>query len=86
MHSASKCPAALAYYPDRRYWLEMKTVVMTGGTAGIGAVATQRVFDTPKTQLILGGKGKPEFVDRDRPIGSGASLSEMYKCKRLEYE
>jgi NAD(P)-dependent dehydrogenase (short-subunit alcohol dehydrogenase family) len=34
----------------------MKTVVMTGGTAGFGAVAAQRISDTPNTQLILGAR------------------------------
>jgi NAD(P)-dependent dehydrogenase (short-subunit alcohol dehydrogenase family) len=35
----------------------MKTVVMTGGTAGFGAVAAKRIFDTPNTRLILGARG-----------------------------
>jgi NAD(P)-dependent dehydrogenase (short-subunit alcohol dehydrogenase family) len=34
----------------------MKTVVMTGGTAGFGAVAAKRIFDAPDTQLILGAR------------------------------
>jgi NAD(P)-dependent dehydrogenase (short-subunit alcohol dehydrogenase family) len=34
----------------------MKTVVMTGGTAGFGAVAAQRISDTPNTRLILGAR------------------------------
>jgi NAD(P)-dependent dehydrogenase (short-subunit alcohol dehydrogenase family) len=34
----------------------MKTVVMTGKTAGIGAVAAKRIFNTPNTQLILGAR------------------------------
>src|ERR1700723_2137919 len=34
----------------------MKTVVMTGGTAGFGAVAAKRIFDTPNTRLILGAR------------------------------
>jgi NAD(P)-dependent dehydrogenase (short-subunit alcohol dehydrogenase family) len=34
----------------------MKTVVMTGGTAGFGAVAAKRISDTPNTQLILGAR------------------------------
>jgi NAD(P)-dependent dehydrogenase (short-subunit alcohol dehydrogenase family) len=32
----------------------MKTVVMTGGTAGFGAVAAKRISNTPNTKLILG--------------------------------
>lgn len=34
----------------------MKTVVMTGGTAGFGAVAAKRIFDTPNAKLILGSR------------------------------
>lgn len=34
----------------------MKTVVMTGGTAGFGAVAAKRIFDTPNTKLILAAR------------------------------
>ena len=34
----------------------MRTVVMTGGTAGFGAVAAKRISDTPNTKLILGAR------------------------------
>jgi NAD(P)-dependent dehydrogenase (short-subunit alcohol dehydrogenase family) len=34
----------------------VKTVVMTGGTAGFGAVAAKRIFKTPNTKLILGAR------------------------------
>jgi NAD(P)-dependent dehydrogenase (short-subunit alcohol dehydrogenase family) len=34
----------------------MKTVVMTGGTAGFGAVAAERISNTPNTKLILGAR------------------------------
>src|SRR3984885_7695315 len=34
----------------------MKTVVMTGGTAGFGAVAAQRISNRPNTKLILGAR------------------------------
>jgi NAD(P)-dependent dehydrogenase (short-subunit alcohol dehydrogenase family) len=34
----------------------VKTVVMTGGTAGFGAVAAKRISDTPDTKLILGAR------------------------------
>jgi NAD(P)-dependent dehydrogenase (short-subunit alcohol dehydrogenase family) len=34
----------------------MKTVVMTGGTAGFGVVAAKRISDTPNTSLILGAR------------------------------
>jgi NAD(P)-dependent dehydrogenase (short-subunit alcohol dehydrogenase family) len=34
----------------------METVVMTGGTAGFGAIAAKRISDTPNTKLILGAR------------------------------
>ena len=34
----------------------MKTVVMTGGTAGFGAVAAKRISNTRNTKLILGAR------------------------------
>src|ERR1700735_1966647 len=34
----------------------MKTVVMTGGTAGFGAIAAKRISNTPNTKLILGAR------------------------------
>ena len=34
----------------------MKTVVMTGGTAGFGAIAAKTIADTPNTKLILGAR------------------------------
>lgn len=34
----------------------MKTVVMTGGTAGFGAVAANIIYNTPNTNLILGAR------------------------------
>ena len=34
----------------------MRTVVMTGGTAGFGAVAAKRISATPNTKLILGAR------------------------------
>jgi NAD(P)-dependent dehydrogenase (short-subunit alcohol dehydrogenase family) len=36
----------------------MKTVVMTGGTAGLGAVAAQQIFRTQNTRLLLGARGR----------------------------
>jgi NAD(P)-dependent dehydrogenase (short-subunit alcohol dehydrogenase family) len=42
----------------------MKTVVMTGGTAGFGAVAAKRISDTPNTQLIIGARAaKSSSID-----------------------
>jgi len=32
----------------------MKTMVMTGATAGLGEVAAQHISRTPKTRLIIG--------------------------------
>jgi len=34
----------------------MKTAVMTGGTAGFGAIAAKRISNTPNTNLILGAR------------------------------
>jgi NAD(P)-dependent dehydrogenase (short-subunit alcohol dehydrogenase family) len=34
----------------------VKTVVMTGGTAGFGALAARRIFNNPDTKLILGAR------------------------------
>jgi NAD(P)-dependent dehydrogenase (short-subunit alcohol dehydrogenase family) len=34
----------------------MKTVVMTGGTAGFGAIAAKRISDTPNTKLVIGAR------------------------------
>ena len=36
--------------------MPVKTVVMTGGTAGFGAVAAKRISGTPNTKLILGAR------------------------------
>jgi NAD(P)-dependent dehydrogenase (short-subunit alcohol dehydrogenase family) len=41
----------------------MKTVVMTGGTAGFGAVAAKRISNTPNTKLILGGDKKNPSIE-----------------------
>ena len=34
----------------------MKTIVMTGGTAGFGAVAAKRISNMADTKLILGAR------------------------------
>jgi NAD(P)-dependent dehydrogenase (short-subunit alcohol dehydrogenase family) len=34
----------------------MKTIVMTGGTSGLGAVAAQQIAGTPGMRLVLGGR------------------------------
>jgi NAD(P)-dependent dehydrogenase (short-subunit alcohol dehydrogenase family) len=39
----------------------MKTVVMTGGTAGFGAVAAKKISNTPNTKLILGARDNKNF-------------------------
>jgi len=36
----------------------MRTVVMTGGTSGLGEVAAQRILTTPHTRLLLGARGQ----------------------------
>ena len=44
------------YLVPQRGLIQMKTVVMTGGTAGFGAVAAKRISDTPNMKLILGAR------------------------------
>jgi NAD(P)-dependent dehydrogenase (short-subunit alcohol dehydrogenase family) len=46
----------------------MKTVVMTGGTAGFGAVAAKRIFDTPNTRLILGARDNKNSLIETLPL------------------
>ena len=54
----------------------MKTVVMTGGTAGFGAVAARRIFDTPNTKLILGARDNKNSSIETLPLDL-ASLSNV---------
>ena len=54
----------------------MKTVVMTGGTAGFGAVAAKRIFDTPNTRLILGARDNKNSSIETLPLDL-ASLSNV---------
>jgi NAD(P)-dependent dehydrogenase (short-subunit alcohol dehydrogenase family) len=46
----------------------MRTVVMTGGTAGFGAVAAKRIFDTPNTRLILGARDNKNLSIETLPL------------------
>jgi short-subunit dehydrogenase involved in D-alanine esterification of teichoic acids len=34
----------------------MNTIVMTGGTSGLGEVAARRFIQTPNTRLLLGAR------------------------------
>jgi len=54
----------------------MKTVVMTGGTAGFGAVAAKRIFDTPNTRPILGARDNKNSLIETVPLDL-ASLSNV---------
>ena len=54
----------------------MKTIVMTGGTAGFGAVAAKRIFDTPNTRLILGARDNKNSSIETLPLDL-ASLSNV---------
>ena len=54
----------------------MKTVVMTGGTAGFGAVAAKKIFDTPNTRLILGARDNKNSSIETLPLDL-ASLSNV---------
>jgi NAD(P)-dependent dehydrogenase (short-subunit alcohol dehydrogenase family) len=46
----------------------MKTVVMTGGTAGFGAVAAKRIYNTPNTRLILGARDNKNVSIETLPL------------------
>jgi NAD(P)-dependent dehydrogenase (short-subunit alcohol dehydrogenase family) len=46
----------------------MKTVVMTGGTAGFGAVAARRISDAPDTKLILGARATNDWSIEALPL------------------
>jgi NAD(P)-dependent dehydrogenase (short-subunit alcohol dehydrogenase family) len=46
----------------------MKTVVMTGGTAGFGAVAAKRISNTPNTRLILGARDNKNVSIETLPL------------------
>jgi NAD(P)-dependent dehydrogenase (short-subunit alcohol dehydrogenase family) len=46
----------------------MKTVVMTGGTAGFGAVAAKRISSTPNTKLILGARDTRNSLIETLPL------------------
>ena len=37
----------------------MRTVVMTGATAGLGAVAARHITRSPHTRLVAGSRGNP---------------------------
>jgi NAD(P)-dependent dehydrogenase (short-subunit alcohol dehydrogenase family) len=54
----------------------MKTIVMTGGTAGFGAVAAKRIFNTQDTRLILGARGNKNSSIETVPLDL-ASLSDV---------
>jgi NAD(P)-dependent dehydrogenase (short-subunit alcohol dehydrogenase family) len=54
----------------------VKTVVMTGGTAGFGAVAAKRICDTPNTKLILGARDNKNSSIEALPLDL-ASLSNV---------
>jgi NAD(P)-dependent dehydrogenase (short-subunit alcohol dehydrogenase family) len=46
----------------------MRTVVMTGGTAGFGAIAAKRISDTPNTRLILGARNNKNASIESVPL------------------
>jgi NAD(P)-dependent dehydrogenase (short-subunit alcohol dehydrogenase family) len=59
----------------------MKTVVMTGGTAGFGAVAAQKIAYTPNTRLILGARDNKNSSIETLPLDL-ASLSNVRSFAR----
>lgn len=44
----------------------MNTIIMTGGTFGLGAAAAQRLSATSETRLIIGGRNTPVPLDLAR--------------------
>ncbi len=42
--------------PETRPFSMMNTIVMTGGTSGLGEVAARRFIETPNTRLLLGAR------------------------------
>jgi NAD(P)-dependent dehydrogenase (short-subunit alcohol dehydrogenase family) len=55
MNTFDYCCAAMS----RTEWydLPMKTVVMTGATAGLGEVAARQISKSPNTRLLIGARG-----------------------------
>lgn len=46
----------------------MRTIVITGGTAGFGAAAAKGIFNTPNTRLILGAQDNKDSSIETLPL------------------
>ena len=53
----------------------MKSIVMTGGTAGIGLAAAQRMGQTPDVRLLVGARGQAPAGVETRPLDLGRLAS-----------
>ena len=53
----------------------MKTVVMTGATAGLGAVAARHITRSPHTRLVAGSRGNPVEGAELEPLDLGQLAS-----------
>jgi NAD(P)-dependent dehydrogenase (short-subunit alcohol dehydrogenase family) len=58
----------------------MKTVVMTGGTAGLGQVAAQRINADPDVHLLLGTRSASPFETLPLDLGRLASVREFARA------
>src|ERR1700693_426428 len=64
--SQSSSGCSIATHPGHagtRPFSMMNTIVMTGGTSGLGVVAARRFIQTPNTRLLLGAR-------RGGPLGA----------------
>ena len=53
----------------------MNSVVMTGGTSGLGLVAARRIRQTPQTRLILGARAESSEFGETLPLDLGRLAS-----------
>lgn len=54
----------------------MNTIVMTGGTSGLGEVAARRFIHTPNTRLLLGAR-------RSGPLGAETLLLDLMRLENV---
>src|SRR5580704_17677329 len=53
----------------------MKSIVMTGGTAGIGLAAAERMRQAPDVRLLVGARGQASGSVETRPLDLGRLAS-----------